>query len=287
MHVLLFLFGSGWAFFLGVAMILAGFAGRVRARRYGSDRLAVLSVIVGLAVVALSAAPLPYWVYALAALSTLAWLMREVPERQRLLTGNRRLAWLRTALLGSWTFALLLELPYHLTPTLPVEELRISVIGDSVTAGTGDRIVTWPQLLAREGWQVHDVSAAGATSASAMLQAEQLTQPAGVVIVEIGGNDLLGSTSSEQFARDLDALLRRLREQHATILMFELPLPPLRNEYGRIQRRGAAKHGVQLLPKRHFMGVLADPQGTSDSIHLSQQGQQRMAALVKRVIRLK
>jgi acyl-CoA thioesterase-1 len=289
MSAILFLFGSGWAFFLGVAMILGGFVGRIRTARKWIDRVSLGCVEIGLAIVVLSAAPLPYWLYLAAVGATIAWLLREKAERTRQPSGNRRLAAIRAALLGAWVLAIFLELPYHFPTKLWVRGGEdVYVIGDSVTAGVGDRIVTWPNLLSeRTSFVIHDFSQAGAKSKSAMSQAEKLPSVADVVVLEIGGNDLLGTTTSPQFAQDLEALLAYVCERSDNVLMFELPLPPLCNEYGRIQRRLAARHGVRLVPKWQFMRVLAQPDSTSDSIHLSQPGQNRMAHVVASVLAVK
>jgi acyl-CoA thioesterase-1 len=62
--------------------------------------------------------------------------------------------------------------------------------------------------------------------------------------------------------------------------MFELPLPPLSNEFGRIQRSLAKKYNALLIPKRSFIEVLSADGATLDSIHLSPHGHAQMAALV-------
>jgi acyl-CoA thioesterase-1 len=105
-----------------------------------------------------------------------------------------------------------------------------------------------------------------------------------LAILEIGGNDLLGTTTADEFERDLDRLLAMVRRSDRPVLMFELPLPPTRNQYGIIQRRLATKHQATLIPKRIFMGVLAAPGSTLDTVHLSQIGHQRMADAVWNVI---
>ncbi len=103
-------------------------------------------------------------------------------------------------------------------------------------------------------------------------------------MIEIGGNDLLGSTSSAQFARDLDALLDHVSSPKRQVMMLELPLPPFNHEYGRIQRSLAGKHNVSLVPKRVFLSILAGNDSTLDTIHLSQAGHQQMAACVWRLV---
>ena len=53
-----------------------------------------------------------------------------------------------------------------------------------------------------------------------------------------------------KFETDLDQLLTEVVQTDRSIVMFELPLPPLCASYGVAQRRQAAKHGVKLIPKR-------------------------------------
>jgi acyl-CoA thioesterase-1 len=103
---------------------------------------------------------------------------------------------------------------------------------------------------------------------------------ADVVLLEIGGNDLLGGTTTTDFERDLDGLMTALRAPDRQLILFELPLPPFRHEYGYIQRRLSQKHQVALVPKRVFLGILAGGDSTLDSIHLSQAGHERMAECV-------
>lgn len=105
------------------------------------------------------------------------------------------------------------------------------------------------------------------------------------VIVEIGGNDIPGSTSPSQFEIDLDALLSELHREKRHVVMLELPLPPFYHRYGMTQRRLAKKYEVALVPKRYFLSILADGDSTLDSIHLSQSGHQKMSDLMWRISR--
>lgn len=95
---------------------------------------------------------------------------------------------------------------------------------------------------------------------------------------------MLGSTKSSQFARDLDALLSAVAAPDRQLIMFELPLPPLRHEYGRIQRALAKKYDVALIPKRVLVSVIAPDNSTVDSIHLTAVGHQRMAERVWSIV---
>ena len=126
--------------------------------------------------------------------------------------------------------------------------------------------------------------APGATVANALDRAATTELGPGIVLLEIGGNDLLGSTSADAFAENLEKLLQRVQCEGRQIVMFELPLFPFRGEFGRIQRRLARKYGALLVPKRILISVLTGPGATLDTIHLSSTGHQRMADTVWSII---
>jgi acyl-CoA thioesterase-1 len=262
--LLIYPLASGQAFFSGAALILTGVGLSVVLK---SDRLMVarnLVVFLGAILVTVSATPLPYWYYGVLGVTTLVWLVSEWLKAK---TKGKLLIGLRLAVVLVWAAALGIELPYHFAPSLShMGRPELFVIGDSVTAGTGERNVrTWPVLLGREhGVTVHDFSHVGATAQSAARkQATQLGDRDGLVLLEIGGNDLLGTTSAGDFHEALDGLLGSVCRPGRLVLMFELPLPPFRNDFGSIQRVLAAEHGVILIPKRIFLGVLMTPGATT------------------------
>jgi len=270
----------GQAFFTGVGLLILAAVSSTRSRPIFS-RITVLSFLVGVIAVVVSSTPIPYWYYGIAVAVSLAWIASRFKKHWR-----RRAAY---ALAAVWLVAALIELPYHFTPSLqPTPTRTITIIGDSVTAGVGDdeTAETWPSILAREHkLQVQDISHVGETAASALKRAKSHAIESSVVVVEIGGNDLLGSTTSTQFARDLNDLLAHLAAADRQIIMFELPLPPFYHEYGRVQRSVAAKHNVTLVPKRVFLSVIAGRDSTLDTIHLSQSGHQFMADCVWRLVK--
>jgi len=134
------------------------------------------------------------------------------------------------------------------------------------------------------GVQVRNLAQAGAPSTDAIKMVSQVTPEDGVVLIEIGGNDLLGGTSSRQFGISLDTILRKVAAPRRVVVMFELPLIPTRIAFGRIQRLAAAKYGVRLIPKRYFAQVVSGADATSDGIHLTETGMQGMSNLVVRVL---
>jgi acyl-CoA thioesterase I len=134
-----------------------------------------------------------------------------------------------------------------------------------------------------------DVAVSGADATTALRQAEQVIGHESLVIVEIGGNDILRENAPEVFERGLNAVLAKLRERSHTVVMLELPLPPFNNRYGEAQRRLAKRHGVILIPKRVLLGVLTSEGARVDNVHLSAHGQEVMAraiwGLIYRVFR--
>ena len=276
---------SGHAFFSGLALIAAAVGiGAITADTSRWRRVMPIATLLGVLLVAVSATPLPWVMYAVFAVALATWI---VVGARRTRLSNRAVASARI-LLGLFLIAAAaLELPWHIRPEVPTgSATALAVIADSVTAGIGENeAVTWPARLSdRHGITVHDHSAMGATVASAREQAELLTPEDDVVLIEIGGNDLLGSTSAEDFASGLEALLRDVSKPGRTLVMFELPLPPTFNRYGMIQRRLATKYDVVLIPKRTLMGVLTGRAATLDSIHLSQPGHDRMAEVVWKIV---
>ena len=279
MNWLVFHIVSGQAFFTGIAMLI----GAASASLWGTGavkRLGILGGVIGLIAVGISSTPLPYWYYGIAGLVTLAWIGTQFRNRWR-----RSVTF---AFIAVWLIAAGLELPYHLLPSLsPASSRSITVIGDSVTAGVGgdEKSERWPSILAREHrLNVQDISHMGETAASARKRAKTESIESPIVLLEIGGNDVLGSTTATQFAHDLDRLLADVSQPNRQLVMFELPLPPFANNYGLIQRALAKKYHVALVPKRVFLSILAGEDSTLDTIHLSQTGHQHMAECVWRII---
>jgi acyl-CoA thioesterase-1 len=285
MNWVIYFFGSEEVFFVGLGLVFAAAAFLSFYRRKWSTSASTLFVLIGLILIALSAAPLPYWLYAAAGLVSLLWLVAERVER-RIFQNTRRCLRLSTVVL--WSAGAVAEFPYQIAPSSePAGRPTLYIFADSVAAGMGEASVeTWPTLLARShSIDVQDHSQMGAKVRSMLRKAEGLTLGDGIVLLEIGGNDLLGSTSATDFERDLDQLLAKLCGPGRVAFMFELPLPPFSNQYGKAQRRLAEKYGVKLIPKRIFVSVLTTDGATVDSVHLTQRGHELMAETVWSLIR--
>jgi lysophospholipase L1-like esterase len=258
---------------IGAAIIISG-------RRSITRAAGRLLMLLGIFAIAVSATPLPLWAYILWILSLCAWLCCRLPRY----TVRSKAQIAAIAGLGCCTLAALAwELSYQVAPApMSGSWKRLVVIGDSLSAAEftegGD---PWPTLLAREH-PVHVENRAfnGAMAGSSERKVKGEDLAGALVLLEIGGNDLFGATPADQFAADLERLLQKVCRSDNSVLMLELPLPPLYNRYGEIQRRLARRHAVPLVPKRFFAQVLAGSDSTVDGLHLGPAGHRKMANMI-------
>ena len=161
---------------------------------------------------------------------------------------------------------------------------HLVVIGDSISSGIDPRVAAWPLVFQQMcGVPVKNLARPGAQVSEGVLIARDLTADDHLVLIEIGGNDLLMGVSADDYNKSLDALLSKVTALNRTVVMFELPLLPTKTAYGQVQRRLAAQYGVALIPKRYFAQVLGDAGATSDGLHLSAFGARQLAARVVQV----
>lgn len=279
MHPVVYHIVSGQAFFTGTLMLIVSALASTKSTPM-SRRVTVWAFLSGAGLASLSSTPLSWWGYVMAVGALLIWIEGYFKTERR----GSAAAFMVTVLL----IVMLAELPFHLRPTLQAARDRsITVVGDSVTAGVGGDETSrrWPELLASaHHLRVQDISNMGETAASALKRAKPHTITSSIVIVEIGGNDVLGGTTPEEFTADLSNLLVHLSTPHRQVVMFELPLPPFYHAYGAAQRRLARIYNVALIPKHLFLSVIAEEDSTLDTIHLTQSGHQRMADAVWSVV---
>lgn len=268
---------NGNAFFIGIGVTV--FASILRlwpGRRYLTILLAV-TWLIGICLVILSAAPLPLWLYGIWIVLCIATRLPfniHVPEKLRVfLTG--------LFAVFSMIFCYF-EMPFHIARSINVVKGQmVYVVGDSISAGIGEKERTWPVVLGDlTQLDVVNLARPGATLDTAQRQVPGVTSADCLVFVEIGGNDLLGHTDSHTFYVQLDSLLANLRNKTTHIVMFELPLLPFWNAFGQDQRALARKYGIILIPKDYLVRAFAGNGNTIDGLHLSQKGHDELARSV-------
>jgi len=275
-------FAGGRPFFAGLVLVCLGILllswSPKRFARMVGDAL----VLGGGLAVLLSATPLPPLAYGAWALPAGAlWLSLRKKRRSTAAGG--------LGLVGFTVISVVLfgwEWRYHRTPSVEVKGSGpVYVIGDSISAGLDPDEQPWPSRLARmRALEVINLARAGSRVSQALPQTDKIETEGAFVIVAIGGNDLLGATTAEDFRGHLEQLLSQLGRRGHRILMLELPLLPYNNGFGRAQRELASDYGAILVPKHRLAELLRRPGNTIDGIHLSADGHQAMAEVIGEVL---
>jgi acyl-CoA thioesterase I len=271
---------SGESLYSGAALLLLIIAITPYIKNRWLLRLRALLIWSALALMAMACPPFPWWLDGVFFAAFLAWLIAGANPKMPPTPARRRFRLVTMAALTLLTIVLpALEFPHRYAPRFTGTRAdHLVVIGDSISAGIF-KDEPWPVLFQMHtNIPVANLSAAGAEASDALDQTRKLTGRDTLILIEIGGNDMIGGVASTEFETRLDKLLAACAGRGRTLIMFELPLLPHRIAYGRIQRRLADKYQVQLIPKRFFIEVLRS--GTSDGLHLSYAGASHMAALV-------
>jgi lysophospholipase L1-like esterase len=282
---------SGDAFFAGALLIVFGHVASWRFRQRPNAKWLRLLTVLGVVLWLAAVVPLPLWLHAACLGLASAWINLpfanpDTAWRYQQLRRLQPLVELLLLLAIGWELWERTALNVVAPDELPSE---IHVVGDSLSAGIADeREFLWPNLVVqRLNVRVFNHAQPGATTESAQKQADQIRCESCWVLVEIGGNDLLGGRDAALMERDFELLLTSLAGCGRTIVMFELPVVPLPGAYrlARVQRRLAKQLGVRLIPRRAFAKVLFSDGSTIDSLHLSRIGHQRIAELVSELFR--
>jgi acyl-CoA thioesterase-1 len=285
MNAIVLYFASEESLYAGAALLIIAIAVSPYLKYPPLCRLRSLVTWVALAMMVMACPPFP-WIVDIIFLAAFAvWLFatnRSVstpsPTRFRAVTSLPLLI-LLTLLPAS-------EFLHRRKPAITgVSSDHLVVIGHSISAGIDRRTPAWPSLLEQDtGVSVKNLAEPGAQVKDGLSMAEQVTPSDRVLLIEIGGNDLLGGTPAAGFANDLNAILSKLAMPGRAVVMFELPLLPNKIAYGQVQRRLAKKYGVWLIPKRCLVDVIRPADATTDGLHLSASGTRHMASLVEEIL---
>ena len=290
MNSFILLFFDGSVFFVGMLMAVSAVCAAQWLTQQGWRSLSAVGSRIGIVLVIVSAAPLPLWVYcvwlALCVSALILSARNTVDPSNRLVAKTHGM--LLVLLVGMSLPLSVWEWSHRRKPEIAMEPATtIYVVGDSISAGVGTKERNWPEVLADSTkLTVVNLARPGATTESAFAQVQKISERSAIVIVEIGGNDLLGGAKSRTFRKQLDKLLARLRSDDHQIVMFELPLPPFCNAFGRAQRQAARRYEARLIPKRCMTAAFDMKDATIDGLHLSQAGHDALAGEVEEMLRI-
>lgn len=158
---------------------------------------------------------------------------------------------------------------------------RVLALGDSLTEGAG---VTpeeaWPALLAnRTGWVVINGGVSGDTSGAALLRLSALLEQHApvLVLVTLGGNDMLRHIPQEETIANLGKILTLIKAYGAKPVLLATPNPSLMGAVFQhlsaadFYREVAKAQQVPLIEDA-VAGVMSKPQLKGDPLHPSAAG---------------
>lgn len=181
--------------------------------------------------------------------------------------------------------ALLSALSCGQVPNLDSPGTTIVCLGDSITAGVGAGGPGYPERLAELlGVPVLNHGVPGDTAARGLARLDAaLAENPWLVIVELGGNDVLRRIPRDNTERALRQVVERVLAAGAVPLLIELDGPLLGGVSG-IFDRLEDDYGVPVLDD--VLGdILFDPKLKSDGIHPNAEGYRVLAEEVAGEIR--
>ena len=157
----------------------------------------------------------------------------------------------------------------------------VLILGDSLSYGTGASLgEDYPTLLAKStGWNIINEGIPGDTTAGGLQRLSQLLeqhQPK-LLIVELGGNDLLHKTQPSEVISNLKGILSHAKAQGITTILVAIPdINPLKATFGNLSDHplyaAIAKETTTPLIADVFSLVLSDRDLKSDQIHANAKG---------------
>ncbi|MDP1896473.1 MAG: arylesterase, partial [Sulfurimicrobium sp.] len=162
----------------------------------------------------------------------------------------------------------------------------VLALGDSLTAGNGvSPEQAWPSLLAgRTGWVVVNGGVSGDTSGAALQRLPALLEehrPV-LVLVALGGNDMLRQLPQAETIANLDRILARIKAHGARAVLLATPRP---SAAGAVFKNLSAADFYQDVADRHKLPlirdalaeVLSNPEMKGDPLHPNAAGHTLLA----------
>ena len=170
----------------------------------------------------------------------------------------------------------------------PTAGERVIAFGDSLVEGAGASagrdIVSL--LSARVGVPIVNAGRSGDTTGSALtrLDSAVLSRNPRIVIVVLGGNDVLRRVPYEETFANLDAIVGRIRGRGAAVILVGLSVGVFTDSYGKGYESLARRTASGLVPDV-LAGILGHPDLMADHIHPNDRGYRMMADRIEPALR--
>ena len=141
-------------------------------------------------------------------------------------------------------------------------------------------------LSARVGVPIVNAGRSGDTTGSALtrLDSAVLSRNPRIVIVVLGGNDLLRRVPHEETFANLDAIVGRIRGRGAAVILVGLSVGVFTDAYGKRFESLARRTSSGLVPDV-LAGILGHPDLMADHIHPNDRGYRMMADRIEPALR--
>ena len=187
------------------------------------------------------------------------------------------------AVAGYWYFH-----PDHPRASRPTGGETIIAFGDSLVAGRGatsghDFVSV---LSARLGVPIINAGLSGDTTRSALarLDSAVLARNPRVVVVLLGGNDLLRRIPRHETFTNLETIVSRIRQHGAAVVLAGVDLDLVGNEAGRGYEAVARRMSAGLVPDI-LDGIIGHADRMADPIHPNDRGYAMIAERLEPVLR--
>lgn len=170
----------------------------------------------------------------------------------------------------------------------PTAGSAIIAFGDSLVAGVGASEGNgWVPLVARElNVEIVNDGISGDTTATALdrLEKDVLTKDPRIVIVLLGGNDILKKIPREEMFENLEVIIDRIQDRGAAVLLIGVQGGLIGDSNKKDFKRLARDKGTWLILDI-LDGIFGDPNLMSDYIHPNDAGYAKVADRIAPVLR--
>lgn len=171
-------------------------------------------------------------------------------------------------------------------PNLDSPGRTIVCLGDSITSGVGAAPgQPFPALLAEQiGTEVINAGVPGDTTEGGLARVDEvLAHDPWMVIVELGGNDILNQVPPERTEAALRQILDRLLAARVVPVLVEIDVP-FAGRYSDVFDRLNADYDKIPVVEETLGEILVDPALKADPIHPNAQGHVKLAEAVAEVV---
>lgn len=167
-------------------------------------------------------------------------------------------------------------------------DATILAFGDSLTEGVGAPDgAAYPEQLARlTGWTVVNAGVAGETTADGVTRLPEAleTHAPDLVILLMGGNDVLRNQDLAEAKRNLARMINQAQAKGIAVMLVGVPEKSLFSQSAPLYDSLAEEHGVVLVDDL-VASLLRRPGYKADAVHLNAEGYRAMAERLAEVLR--